>query len=108
MDLKKIQSNAGGQTPSTGQELVDAFNENFELVDKNKADKDLTNVTDEDLVKVLYGPDYDSNAEAFREFITTVPESLKVINKSAIDNTTSSGSYIVIDKQKTDSSYLLL
>ena len=27
MDLKKIQSNAGGQTPSTGQELVDAFNE---------------------------------------------------------------------------------
>ena len=178
MDLKKIQSNAGGQTPSTGQELVDAFNENFELVDKNKADKDLTNVTegaislkagiyelegsghpfraltlhhsgdlyhaigindngqpvagtgtegldgyfrekslayadltnvtDEDLVKVLYGPDYDSSAEAFREFITTVPESLKVINKSAIDNTTSSGSYIVIDKQKTDSSYLLL
>ncbi|MBS6269050.1 MAG: hypothetical protein KH586_08940, partial [Tannerella sp.] len=46
MDLKKIQSNAGGQTPSTGQELVDAFNENFELVDKNKADKDLTNVTE--------------------------------------------------------------
>lgn len=74
----------------------------------DKADKDLTNVTDEDLVKVLYGPDYDSSAEAFREFITTVPESLKVINKSAIDNTTSSGSYIVIDKQKTDSSYLLL
>ena len=108
MDLKKIQSNAGGQTPSTGQELVDAFNENFELVDKNKADKDLSNVTDEDLVKVLYGPDYDSSAEAFREFITTVPESLKVINKSAIDNTTSSGSYIVIDKQKTESSYLLL
>ena len=55
MDLKKIQSNAGGQTPSTGQELVDAFNENFELVDKNKADKDLTNVTDEDLVKVQIG-----------------------------------------------------
>ena len=108
MDLKKIQSNAGGQTPSTGQELVDAFNENFELVDKNKADKDLSNVSEEDLVKVLYGPDYDSSAEAFREFITTVPESLKVINKSAIDNTTSSGSYIVIDKQKTDSSYLLL
>ena len=108
MDLKKIQSNAGGQTPSTGQELVDAFNENFELVDKNKADKDLTNVTDEDLIKVIYGPDYDSNVEAFREFITTVPESLKVINKSAIDNTTSSGSYIVIDKQKTESSYLLL
>ena len=178
MDLKKIQSNAGGQTPSTGQELVDAFNENFELVDKNKADKDLTNVTegaislkagiyelegsghpfraltlhhsgdlyhaigindngqpvagtgtegldgyfrekslayadltnvtDEDLVKVLYGSGYDSSAEAFREFITTVPESLKVINKSAIDNTTSSGSYIVIDKQKTESSYLLL
>ena len=100
MDLKKIQSNAGGQTPSTGQELVDAFNENFELVDKNKADKDLSNVSEEDLVKVLYGPDYDSSAEAFREFITTVPESLKVINKSAIDNTTSSGSYIVIDKQK--------
>ena len=74
----------------------------------DKADKDLSNVTDEDLVKVLYGPDYDSSAEAFREFITTVPESLKVINKSAIDNTTSSGSYIVIDKQKTDSSYLLL
>ena len=74
----------------------------------DKADKDLSNVTDEDLVKVLYGPDYDSSAEAFRDFITTVPESLKVINKSAIDNTTSSGSYIVIDKQKTDSSYLLL
>jgi len=44
MDLKKIQSNAGGQTPSTGQELVDAFNENFELVDKNKADKDLSKI----------------------------------------------------------------
>lgn len=44
MDLKKIQSNAGGQTPSTGQELVDAFNENFELIDENKADKDLSNV----------------------------------------------------------------
>ena len=84
MDLKKIQSNAGGQTPSTGQELVDAFNENFELVDKNKADKDLSNVSEEDLVKVLYGPDYDSSTEAFREFITTVPESLKVIDKLAI------------------------
>ena len=44
MDLKKIQSNAGGQTPSTGQELVDAFNENFELVDKNKADGFHSNV----------------------------------------------------------------
>ena len=62
----------------------------------DKAEKDLSNVSDEDLVKVLYGPDYDSSAEAFREFITTVPDAIKVINKSEIDNVTSPGSYIVI------------
>lgn len=61
MDLKKIQSNAGGQTPSTGQELVDAFNENFELVDKNKADKDLSNVEiTTDNVKARYIKNVDS------------------------------------------------
>lgn len=50
MELTPIQSNADGQTPSTGQELVDAFNGNFATVaaetDK-KADKDLSNVSDE-------------------------------------------------------------
>ena len=43
MELKKIQSDANGKTPSTGQELVDAFNENFE----NTALKDLSNVENE-------------------------------------------------------------
>ena len=33
MNLKKIQSDADGQIPSTGQELVDAFNSNFDKID---------------------------------------------------------------------------
>lgn len=75
---------------------------------KDIAYADLSNVSDEDMVKVLYGPDYDSSAEFFREFITTVPEALKVANKSDIDNITYPGSYIVIDKQIRKDSYLLL
>ena len=48
MELKKIQSDANGKTPSTGQELVDAFNENFE----NTALKDLSNVENEKVMEM--------------------------------------------------------
>ncbi len=99
-----IGINDNGQpVAGTGTEGLDGY-----FREKCLAYADLTNVTDEDLVKVLYGSGYDSSAEAFREFITTVPEAIKVINKSAIDNTTSSGSYIVIDNQMNVTTYLLL
>ena len=48
MELKKIQSDANGKTPSTGQELVDAFNENVE----NTALKDLSNVENEKVMEM--------------------------------------------------------
>jgi hypothetical protein len=40
LNLKKIQSNYNGQTPSTGKEVEDAFNQNFETVENaiNKYD----------------------------------------------------------------------
>ncbi|MEA4918169.1 hypothetical protein, partial [Proteiniphilum sp.] len=45
-ELKKIHSNYNGQTPSTGKEVEDAFNENFDTV------KDEIETTNANLVQL--------------------------------------------------------
>jgi hypothetical protein len=44
--LKKIFSNYNGQTPSTGKQVEDAFNENFETI------KELINSIDDQIVQL--------------------------------------------------------
>ncbi|WP_352422282.1 hypothetical protein [Proteiniphilum sp.] len=55
-ELKKIYSNYNGQTPSTGKEVEDAFNENFETLNENLVQLAGEVSANEDLITQSYAP----------------------------------------------------